>query len=67
MGKPLDCTPPASAEKELVAILCRGEAESYRLLYERFAPAVDAHSAAHLFGIPLACGCRPPSLVVFQN
>lgn len=39
MGKPLEYLPlPASAEKELVASLCRGEAESYRLLYERFAP-----------------------------
>ena len=39
MSKPLDYLPlPASAEKELVASLCRGDAESYRHLYERFAP-----------------------------
>lgn len=42
MSKPLDYLPlPATAEKELVASLCRGEAESYRHLYERFAPRLS--------------------------
>jgi len=42
MQKPLDYLPlGAMAEKELVAGLCRGEAASYRHLYDRFAPRLQ--------------------------
>ncbi|HND08878.1 MAG TPA: sigma-70 family RNA polymerase sigma factor [Pseudomonadota bacterium] len=42
MNKPIEFLPlGASAERELVAGLCRGEAGCYRQLYDRFAPRVQ--------------------------
>lgn len=42
MNKPIEFLPlGASAERELVLGLCRGEASCYRQLYDRFAPRVQ--------------------------
>ncbi len=69
MSKPLEYLPlPASAEKELVASLCRGEAESYRHLYERFAPRLS-RILQRIFSDPQLASdaVQATFLVVFQK
>jgi RNA polymerase sigma-70 factor (ECF subfamily) len=69
MSKPLDYLPlPATAEKELVASLCRGEADSYRHLYERFAPRLS-RILLRIFSDPQLASdaVQATFLVVFQK
>jgi RNA polymerase sigma-70 factor (ECF subfamily) len=69
MNKPLEYLPlGAMAEKELVAGLCRGEAASYRHLYDRFAPRLH-RILLRIFADPqLASDAVQASfLIVFQK
>lgn len=69
MQKPLDYLPlGAMAEKELVAGLCRGEAASYRHLYDRFAPRLQRILLRIFADSQLASDALQASfLVVFQK
>lgn len=69
MSKPVDYLPlGASAEKELVAGLCRGEAASYRHLYDRFAPRLHRILLRIFADSQLASDAVQASfLIVFQK
>jgi RNA polymerase sigma-70 factor (ECF subfamily) len=69
MNKQLNYLPlGATAEKELVAGLCRGESASYRQLYERFAPRLQ-RIVQRIFNDPLLASdaVQATFLIVFQK